>query len=285
MTTTVRAACIQLTPGNDLAENLRAITGLVGRTVAAGAGLVAIPEFATYLDRSSASMRSSASTQESSKALAELRGLAKDNRVWLLVGSIVVLQEGQGDGRLLNRSFLVSPGGAICGHYDKIHLFDARLSDGRVVGESKHYAGGESAPVIRTPFGKVGMTICYDLRFPELYRRLALAGADILSIPAAFTAETGRAHWEPLLRARAIENGCYVLAPATCGTHPGDWKTHGHAAIVDPWGEIVAQCDGLEQGFAIADLDLKRVGEARARIPSLNTNPTYAVAECLAATN
>lgn len=273
----IRAACIQLTPGNDLRQNLGSISRLVGGAAAEGAEFIALPEFATFLDRSSAAMRSSASSQANSEALEKLRHEARDKNVWLLVGSLVMSEEGHADGKLLNRSFLISPDGTICATYDKIHLFDAQLSDGRVVGESRHYEGGKSATLVQTPFGNIGMTICYDLRFPDLYRRLALAGADILTIPAAFTSETGRAHWEPLLRARAIETGCYVLAPATSGVHPGDWRTHGHAAIIDPWGKVVAECDGEGEGHVTAVLDLNKVREARVRIPSLATNPTYSV--------
>lgn len=283
MSTATRAACLQFTPGNDLQHNLRTIEKLVQAAAAQGATLVALPEFATYLDRSSASMRSSASTQANSVALKQLQRLAQASNVWMLIGSLVLFQEDDPDGKLMNRSFLLAPDGAVWGRYDKIHLFDARLSDGRVVGESRHYGPGKTAVVAQAPFGNVGMTICYDLRFPHLYRQLAQGGAEILMVPAAFAAETGKAHWEALIRARAIENGCYLLAPATCGVHPGDWETYGHASIVDPWGNIIAACDGAEEGFAIADLDVSRVADVRSRIPSLATNPTFAVVECLGA--
>ncbi|MQX63423.1 carbon-nitrogen hydrolase family protein [Sinorhizobium meliloti] len=275
----VRAACLQMSPGNDLCENLQGISGLIDRAVEEGAELIALPEFATFLDRSSSSMRTSAHPEAEHPALRHLTQEALRHGVWLLAGSIVIAGESDDD-KLLNRSFLISPEGEVCGRYDKIHLFNARLKDGREVGESRHYNAGGSAVLVRTPFAAVGLSVCYDLRFPSLYRRLARAGAEILTVPAAFAAETGIAHWEPLLRARAIENGCFVLAPATCGVHPGDWQTYGHAAIVDPWGEILAQCDGSGPGMAIATLDLNLVKEVRDRIPSLSTNPDYSIVEC-----
>lgn len=283
MNGTVRTACLQLNPGNDLGRNLAAIADLTAAAVADGATLVALPEFATFLDRSSQAMRASATAEADSIALPVLCGLARQHGIWLLIGSLVMLADGAPESKLANRSFLVAPDGGVVARYDKIHLFDARLPDGRSVGESRHYTGGTQAVVVQTPFGGIGMTICYDLRFPDLYRRLAQAGAGILTVPAAFTAETGRAHWEPLLRARAIETGCFVLAPATCGTHPGDWQTHGHAMIVDPWGTVLASCDARPHSFCIADVDLSATRHSRARIPSLATNPdfTFAVSQAL----
>ena len=270
-----KAACLQLTPGNDLSRNLAEISALAAAAAAGGARLVALPEFTTYLDRSSKSMRSSATAEAESAALLEMQALARRLDVWLLVGSLVMLAEGDPDQRLANRSFLIASTGEVVARYDKIHMFDARLGDGRAVGESRHYAGGSQAVVVQTPLGTIGMSVCYDLRFPQLYRELASGGAQILVIPSAFTAETGRAHWEPLLRARAIETGCYVLAPATCGTHPGDWQTYGHASIIDPWGQVLDSC-GEEPGtFCMAEIDVARCDEVRSRIPSLRTNPVF----------
>lgn len=273
MTAPFRAACVQVSPGNDLAENLAMISRLVAQAAGQGATLVALPEFATFLDRDSRAMRGSAN----SAALDNLCDLARQHCVTLLVGSLVMQSDEDPDGRLANRSFLIDPEGRVLAEYDKIHLFDATLSDGRVVGESRHYRGGKTAPVVDTPLGAIGMTVCYDLRFPQLYRALAQAGAEILSIPAAFTAETGAAHWEPLLRARAIETGCFVLAPATSGTHPGNWQTWGHAAIIDPWGRILASCGGETSGYCIAEIDTSATATARSRIPSLTTNPAFDV--------
>lgn len=272
-----KAACVQITPGNDLEKNLREVERMIGAAAADGAQFVALPEFATFLDRDSRSMRSSATSEAGSAALVLLREQAATHGVWLLIGSLVILWEDDERHRLANRSFLIAPDGAIIGTYNKIHLFDALLEDGRIVGESRHYKGGSEAIVVDTPIGRIGMSICYDVRFPHLYRALARAGADILVVPSAFTAETGAAHWDALLRARAIETGCYVLAPATTGIHPGDWHTYGHARIVDPWGAVVAEC-GEESGtFCAASIDIEKSRKARARIPSLTTNPEFSL--------
>jgi predicted amidohydrolase len=275
----LRVACLQLTPGNDLDRNLAEISRLIAAAVASGASFVLLPEFATYLDRASHSMRSSAARQEECAPLQQLRRTAAELQIWLLIGSLVILDEGDAEQRMSNRSFLIAPDGNIAASYDKIHLFDATLADGRTVGESRHYRGGDTAVVAETPFGRVGLSVCYDLRFPQLYRAMARAGADILVIPSAFTAETGAAHWETLVRARAIETGCYVLAPATVGTHPGAWETYGHAMIVDPWGRVVANCGTRGSTFCAAEIDLAHCAEARSRITSLNTNPEFSVVE------
>lgn len=277
MSATCRAACLQLTPGNELAANMAEIARLVGLAVRQGATLVSLPEFTTFLDRSGQSMRSSASAMEDSAVLTALRALARQHGIWLLVGSVVILSDGTPESKLVNRSVLITAAGEIAAHYDKIHLFDAQLQDGRTVGESRQYLGGTSAPVVKTPVGNIGMSICYDLRFPQLYRGLARGGAEILSVPSAFTAETGSAHWEPLLRARAIETGCYVLAPATCGTHPGDWQTYGHAMIIDPWGKVLDHCEDQPGKYCIADIDTAYCEIVRGRIPSLSTNPEFKI--------
>ncbi|MFN8682361.1 carbon-nitrogen hydrolase family protein [Paracoccus sp. P2] len=278
MTAPFRAACLQVSPGNDLAANLAAIAELVEEAAGQGAALVALPEFATFLDRSSQAMRGSAGADEGCAALTALRDLARRHGILLLVGSLVMQTDEGPEGHLANRSFLIGPDGGVLASYDKIHLFDAVLADGRTVGESRHYRGGNVTPVVETAQGAIGMTICYDLRFPQLYRALALAGAEILAIPAAFTAETGAAHWEPLLRARAIETGCFVLAPATCGTHPGNWQTWGHAMIIDPWGRVLASCGDELSGLCLAEIDPAACATARSRIPSLTTNPVFDVA-------
>ncbi|TJV46058.1 MAG: carbon-nitrogen hydrolase family protein [Mesorhizobium sp.] len=271
----IRVACLQLNPGNDLEANLGLIAELTDRAVDDGAALVALPEFGTFLDRRSAIMRGAAFPEAGHPALERLREEARRRAIWLLIGSIVVGDGQDAEAKLVNRSYLVGPDGSVHGSYDKIHLFDAQMADGRIVGESRHYRGGTEAVLVRAPFGGVGMTICYDLRFPDLYRRLAQAGAEILTVPSAFTAETGKAHWDPLLRARAIETGCFVLAPATFGEHPGGWVTHGQASIVDPWGTVVARCEDAKPGFAAATIDLDEVKRARSKIPSLSTQPSY----------
>lgn len=273
------AACLQLTPGNNLAEGLDQIGKLISKAAGEGASLIALPEFATYLDRDSRSMRSSATAEQHSLALNVLQAAAVKHSIWLLIGSLVILPNGDPEEKLANRSFLIAPDGKVAARYDKIHLFDAQLSDGRVIGESRQYRGGDQAVVVGTPLGKIGMSVCYDLRFPGLYRSLALAGAQILTIPAAFTVETGLAHWESLLRARAIETGCFVLAPATTGEHPGNWHTYGHASIIDPWGEVLASCGEETASYCFASIDIERSQKARSRLPSVTTNPVFKLVE------
>ena len=170
--------------------------------------------------------------------------------------------------RLLNEAFLVTPDGNIVAHYDKIHMFDVEVDDGQTYRESAAYQPGTRAVVAATPWGRLGMTVCYDVRFPYLYRSLAQAGAEFISVPAAFTRVTGQAHWHVLLRARAIENGCFVLAPAQCGEHAEKRRTYGHSLIIDPWGEVLAD-GGADVGFVVADIDLSKVAQARHSIPSL----------------
>uniref|UniRef100_UPI00286D50EC carbon-nitrogen hydrolase family protein n=1 Tax=Tabrizicola sp. TaxID=2005166 RepID=UPI00286D50EC len=210
-------------------------------------------------------------TEDRDETLSALRDEAREAGIWLLIGSLGLLTD-DADGRFANRSFLIDPDGGIVARYDKIHMFDVNVSPTEVYRESEGYRPGGRAVVTDTPFGKIGMTVCYDLRFPALYRRLAQAGAQILTVPAAFNHITGAAHWEVLLRARAIETGCYVLAPAQTGFHAESMgkgrRTHGHSLAVAPWGEIIADA-GTELGVTLVDIDLAQVAEARRRIPSL----------------
>ncbi len=272
-----KIACLQTNPGRDLQKNLAEIEWLITEAVAQGVELIALPEFATFLSREAGAMGRAAESETRSPALARLQEIARENRVWILVGSIVMALSRRETKRFTNRSFMIAADGAVVAEYDKIHLFDAVLKDGRRVGESRNFRSGDTAPVVRTPLGTVGMSICYDLRFPTLYRGLAQAGAEILAVPSSFTYETGLAHWEILLRCRAIETGSYVIAPATHGLHPGNWRTYGRAMIVDPWGEIVTQCNSDESGFCLAEVDLECVYAVRNKIPSLSTNPEYKI--------
>jgi len=203
--------------------------------------------------------------EDDNPALAAFRDIARETGAWLLVGSLAVRVA---EAKLANRSFLVDPAGAIVARYDKVHMFDVEIGDGQTYRESALYQPGGEAVVADLPWGRLGMTICYDLRFPYLYRALAHAGADFVSIPSAFTVPTGRAHWQVLMRARAIETGCFVLAPAQCGEHAEGRRTYGHSIIVGPWGEVLAEA-GDEPGFVIAEIDTARVAEARRKIPSL----------------
>jgi predicted amidohydrolase len=267
----MRAALIQLNVSDDPAANLVATLGFVRQAVAAGAGFVLTPELTNGLSSSRAHQRSVFRHEADDPTLAALRAEAKAAGIWLLIGSLGLLTQ-DADGRFSNRSFLVDPQGEIAARYDKIHMFDVNVSDTEVYRESEGYRPGSAAVVAKTPFARIGMTVCYDVRFPALYRRLAQAGAQVITVPAAFNHITGAAHWETLLRARAIETGCFVLAPAQTGFHPETpgkgRRTHGHSLAIAPWGEILADA-GTEPGVTLVDLDLARVAEARRRVPSL----------------
>ena len=267
----MRAALIQLNVSDDPAANLVATLGFVRQAVAAGAGFVLTPELTNGLSSSRAHQRSVFRHEADDPTLAALRAEAKAAGIWLLIGSLGLLTQ-DADGRFANRSFLVDPQGEIAARYDKIHMFDVNVSDTEVYRESEGYRPGSAAVVAMTPFARIGMTVCYDVRFPALYRRLAQAGAQVITVPAAFNHITGAAHWETLLRARAIETGCFVLAPAQTGFHPETpgkgRRTHGHSLAIAPWGEILADA-GTEPGVTLVDLDLARVAEARRRVPSL----------------
>ena len=267
----MRAGLVQLTVTDDPAVNLPVTVGLVRQAVAGGAELVLTPELTNGLSSSRDHQRRVFRHEDQDETLAALRKEAQTAGIWLLIGSLGVLTH-DSDGRFANRSFLIAPDGSIAARYDKIHMFDVNVSDTEVYRESAGYRPGNRAILAETPFGKLGMTVCYDLRFPALYRRLAQAGADILTVPAAFNHITGAAHWETLLRARAIETGCFVLAPAQTGFHPETngkgRRTHGHSLAIAPWGEVLADA-GTEPGVTLVDLDPSAVVAARHRIPSL----------------
>lgn len=273
----MRAGLVQLTVGDDPAQNLPETVARVRAAVAGGAGFVLTPECTNGLSSNRARQREVFRHEGDDPTLAALRDEAARAGVWLLVGSLGVLTE-DADGRFANRSFLVGPDGAIVARYDKIHMFDVNVSETEVYRESAGYRPGGRAVVADTPFGRVGMTVCYDVRFPQLYRRLAQAGADIITVPAAFNHITGAAHWEVLLRARAIETGCFVLAPAQTGFHPErDGKgrrTHGHSLVVAPWGEVLVDA-GVEPGVTFAEIDLAEVARARGRVPSLSHDRAF----------
>lgn len=263
--TAFKAACVQLNSGNDMDANLRAAETAVRAAAAGGAQLIMLPEYAALLDGSGRTMRDNSWPEEQHPALARLRALALETQAWLLIGSLTVRVDAE---RMFNRSYLLSPAGEVSARYDKIHMFDATLPGGKVIRESSAYQPGSRAVVAATPWGALGMTICYDLRFPQLYRALAKAGALFLAVPSSFQRETGVAHWHSLLRARAIENLSYVFAPAMCGDHPGNRMTYGHSLIIDPWGRIVAEL-GEEPGIAFADINVDEVLRVRGMLPSL----------------
>lgn len=267
----MRAALIQLSVTDDPAANLAVTRQLVREAVAGGAGFVLTPEVTNCLSSDRAHQISVLAHEEDDQTLARLRAEAERAGIWLLIGSLGIKTH-DADGRFANRSFLIGPDGGVKARYDKIHMFDVNVSATEQYRESAGYRPGTQAVLAKTPFAEVGMAVCYDLRFPHLFRRLAQAGAQVLTVPAAFNDTTGAAHWEPLLRARAIETGAYVLAPAQCGTHASHngkpRRTHGHSLAVSPWGEVLAD-GGAEVGVSYVDLDMAEVASARARVPSL----------------
>lgn len=277
----MRAALVQMTASDDPAANLAQVQDLVARAVAGGADFVLTPECTNMLSSNRDHQRAHIVAEGDDPTLAALRDQARAAGIWLLIGSLGV-QSGDSDGRFANRSFLIAPDGAIAARYDKIHMFDVNVSQTEIYRESAAYRPGDRAVVAQTPWGGVGMTVCYDLRFGHLHRALAQAGAQILTVPAAFNHITGAAHWHVLLRARAIETGCFVLAPAQTGHNPeplsggAGRRTFGHSLVVAPWGEVLAD-GGADVGVIFADLDLAEVARARARIPALTHDRKFAL--------
>ena len=268
----MRIGLVQLTVGDDPAVNLAPTLDYVRDAVAGGAKFVLTPECTNGLSSNRSHQNAEFHHEADDPTLAGLRAVAGTAGIWLLIGSIGLKTDDE-DGRFANRSFLIAPDGTIAARYDKIHMFDVNVSDTEVYRESAGYRPGGQAIVADTLHGRIGMTICYDLRFPHLYRRLAQSGAQIITVPAAFNHITGAAHWEVLLRARAIETGCFIFAPAQTGFHPetaGKGRhTYGHSLVVSPWGKVLAD-GGTSPGVTFADIDLDEVTNARARIPSLS---------------
>lgn len=260
------AACIQTTSGDDIDANIAHIAPLFEQAIKKGAELIALPENAFYMRREGTA-GGGIFPMDKHPGVQWAQAMATARNVWILVGSIRSAAE-DGSEKPMNRSVLVGPAGMVAAYYDKVHLFDVTLPDGTHYKESSQ-AGYGAVPVLaRTPLGSIGLSICYDLRFPHSYRELALAGAQILVVPSAFTRPTGEAHWHALLRARAIENGAYVLAPAQSGEHPGGRTTYGHSVIIDPWGSVLAEA-GEAPEVITATIDLKKVDEVRAQLPVL----------------
>jgi predicted amidohydrolase len=266
-----RAACVQLRSSDDVAENISETVRLVREAAARGAHFIATPENTTLMAPDGGAKLAHSFDEAHDPALPVFAGLAKELNVWLLIGSLAIKVS---DTKTANRSFLFAPDGAITARYSKIHLFDVALASGESYRESNTVAGGDTAVVADTAFGPIGLSICYDLRFPQLYRRLAQKGAFLFTVPSAFTVPTGEAHWHVLLRARAIENGAFVIAPAQGGTHANGRKTYGHSLIVAPWGEILAEA-GTEPGVILADIDPALSAQARARVPNLQHDRTF----------
>jgi len=260
----VRIALYQAQSGIDPAANSDKLVGAVLEAAAGGAAMLFTPEMSGMLDRDRERALGKARSEKDDRVLASVRDAAAEMGIWVHLGSLAL----KGDsGKLVNRGFVIDDRGEVRARYDKIHLFDVDLPTGESWRESAMYEGGNSAVIVPdTPVGKLGLTICYDLRFPELFQRLSDAGADLISVPAAFTVPTGRAHWQVLLRARAIEAELFVVAAAQAGRHEDGRETYGHSAVVDPWGEVLLEM-GEEPGLAFADVDLGRIAEVRSRIP------------------
>ncbi|MEL6599461.1 MAG: carbon-nitrogen hydrolase family protein [Pseudomonadota bacterium] len=272
----MRTALVQLTSSDDPAANLVATESLIREAAADGATFVLTPEVTNCVSTSRSRQMDVLRTEEEDATLAALRDLAAELGVNLLIGSLALKLADEP--RFVNRSFLIDPAGRIAARYDKIHMFDVTLAEGESYRESAGYRPGSQAVRAQVGDAALGMTICYDMRFPALYRELAQAGAQILTAPSAFTVPTGEAHWHVLLRARAIETGCFVLAPAQCGSHPAvagkERRTYGHSLAVDPWGRVMAD-GGDVPGLTLVDIDLAEVATARAKIPSLDHDRDY----------
>lgn len=275
----MKAGLVQLNSSDDPTANLPVTRDLVRQAAAGGADIVMTPEVTNCVSASRQHQKDVLRHERDDPTLAGLRAEAERCGIWLLIGSLALKTEDP-DGRFANRSFLIDPTGAIAAWYDKIHMFDVTVSETESYRESAGYRPGDRAVLCPTSLGRIGLTICYDIRFPALYRTLANAGAEILTVPSAFSPVTGAAHWESLLRARAIETGCYVLAPAQTGTHAsGQGKsrqTHGHSLAVGPWGDVLADA-GQEPGVVWVDVECDQVSQARRRIPSLSAKRPYEV--------
>jgi predicted amidohydrolase len=260
-----RAACVQLRSSDDVAANIKDASDLIREAHGRGAQFVATPENTALMAADAGAKLEHSFAEQDDLALAAFRALAAQLGIWLLIGSLAIKVSAE---KTANRSFLIGPQGAVAARYDKIHLFDVDLPSGESYRESNSVKGGNCAVTADLPWGRLGLTVCYDLRFPQLYRTLAEAGAFAFTIPSAFTETTGKAHWHVLVRARAIENGAFVFAPAQGGRHANGRSTYGHSLIVAPWGEILAE-GGTEPGIVVADIEPARAAEARAGIPSL----------------
>ena len=267
---TFTAACVQTSTTDDMARNMAEVADPVRQARDQGADFITTPEVVAVMDRGPA-MREQAVAEAEHPFRALFADLARETGAWLLLGSMAVHAEE--DERMANRSLLFDPSGEVVQRYDKMHMFDVNLEGNESYRESRRYRPGERAALARLPWGVLGMTVCYDLRFPYLYRGLALAGADFLSVPSAFTRFTGEAHWHVLLRARAIETGCFVFAPAQCGSHAEGRETYGHSLIVAPWGEVLAD-GGEEPGVILAEIDPARIAKARRMVPALTHDRT-----------
>ena len=273
---TFKAAAIQMCSGVDPARNAERMARLVRDAASRGAIYVQTPEMTGALQRDRAAMKAALRDEDGDLIVKAARRLAAELGIHLHVGSTAI---GLADGKMANRGFLFGPDGKKITHYDKIHMFDVDLDNGESWRESAAYTPGATARLVNLPFARLGTAICYDVRLPELFRAQAAAGAEIMSVPAAFTRQTGEAHWEILLRARAIENGVFVIAAAQAGLHEDGRETFGHSMIVDPWGKVLAAAGGSGEGVVLADIDIGAVKAARGKIPNLKNARPFAIEE------
>lgn len=275
---TFRAGLIQMRSGREPAANLYTAVKLIEEAKNAGADYVQTPEMTNIMEVSREKLFNTISPEETDISLAALRDLARKLSLYIHVGSLAIKVSPD---KAANRAFLIDPKGEIAARYDKIHMFDVDLANGESYRESRNYRAGELAVVTDLPWARFGISVCYDLRFPSLYRALAEAGSSVLTIPSAFTRQTGEAHWHVLMRARAIENGCFVLAAAQGGTHENGRETFGHSLAIDPWGRVIAE-GGTEPGVIMAEIDPAAVAAARARIPSLQHGRRFEIVKPMA---
>ena len=273
MTRSVQVAVLQYCAGADQSATLPIVKRLVTAAAANGAKFICLPECANFLAADKAALCKLAEEEASSQSLACLTELARTHQIFISAGSLMMRADG--DDRQANRSYLIGPDGAILARYNKIHMFDADVGDGKRYRESDNFRPGAEMVHCQTDIGHIGLSICYDIRFPHLYRQLGQAGAEMITIPAAFTQTTGQAHWHVLQRARAIEAGSFVLSSAQCGTHADGRRTYGHSLIVGPWGEILADAGDTEDGFVQAEIHLRDVSAARAALRHLQHQPEY----------
>lgn len=271
MADVLRIGLAQMCSGTSHDGNIETVAKLAGEAASEGADLLALPEVAGLMNRDAAAAREVVTTPDGDVFIQACQDISAKHGIWIHSGSTPVLA---GDGRFLNQSVLIDAQGKLAGRYSKIHLFDADIGP-RSIRESKRFAAGEEAVAVETPWGIGGMTICYDLRFPQLFRDYAQAGASLIFVPSAFTVPTGEAHWEVLLRARAIETGAFIVAAAQAGTHADGRETWGHSLIVDPWGHVVVDLGRDAPQVSVVEIDLAAVGNARRQIPSLVNGRAY----------
>jgi predicted amidohydrolase len=269
---TFTIACVQTNSGRTSADNVAAVAAAAREARGRGAELILTPENVALFEPKGGALRAQAEPWEGSSLVSAFAGIARDTKAWLLAGSLPIRAP---SGKVFNRSVLFDDRGSVVAFYDKIHLFDVDLPSGEVYRESSTFEAGDRAVVAETPWGKLGMSVCYDVRFPHLYRQLAQAGARYIVVPSAFTKTTGEAHWHVLLRARAIEAGAFVFAAAQTGTHPEGRRTYGHSLIVDPWGNVLAD-GGDDTGIVTASIDPSLVDKARGQVPAINHQPSFA---------